>query len=244
MLSLLRKEISMFFSSLTGYLVVTVFLLITGLFLWVFPGEMNVLFGGYASLDSLFFVAPWVYLFLVPAITMRLFAEEKRGGTMELLLTRPMTELQIVMAKYLAGVVLVSISLLPTFIYFWSVYQLGNPIGNIDMGATWGSYIGLFFLAAVYVSIGVFASSLTDNQIVAFVLAMVLCFTFYYGFEAVGELPALKGCCETLTFMGINDHYKSVSRGVVDSRDVIYFLSVIAFFIGATRVVLNSRKWR
>ena len=149
MLSLLQKEISMFFSSLTGYLVVTVFLLLTGLFLWVLPGEMNVLFGGYASLESLFFVAPWIYLFLVPAVTMRLFAEEKKGGTMELLLTRPMTELQIVMAKYLAGVVLVSISLLPTFIYFWSVYQLGSPIGNIDMGATWGSYIGLFFLAAV-----------------------------------------------------------------------------------------------
>ena len=243
MLSLLQKEISMFFSSLTGYMVVTVFLLLTGLFLWVLPGEMNVLFGGYASLESLFFVAPWIYLFLVPAVTMRLFAEEKKGGTMELLLTRPMTELQIVMAKYLAGVVLVSISLLPTFIYFWSVYQLGSPIGNIDMGATWGSYIGLFFLAAVYVSIGVFASSLTDNQIVAFVLAVVLCFTFFYGFEAMSELPALKGWSETLAFMGINDHYKSVSRGVVDSRDVIYFISIIALFVAATRMVLCSRKW-
>ena len=243
MLALLKKEISMFFSSLTGYLVVTVFLLVTGLFLWVLPGEMNILFGGYSSLESLFYLAPWIYLFLIPAITMRLIAEEKKGGTMELLLTRPLSELQIVLAKYLAGVLLVAICLLPTFFYFWSVYQLGNPVGNIDMGATWGSYIGLFFLAAVYVSIGVFASSLTDNQIIAFVLSIVLCFVFYYGFEAVSEIPAVKGASEMLTFLGINEHYKSVSRGVIDSRDIIYFVSVIALFIWSTRVVLNSRKW-
>ncbi|MBN2744185.1 MAG: gliding motility-associated ABC transporter permease subunit GldF [Marinilabiliaceae bacterium] len=244
MLALFKKEISMFFSSLTGYLVVSVFLLMTGLFLWVLPGDLNVLFGGYATLDSLFYLAPWIYLFLVPAVTMRLFAEERKGGTLELLLTRPVSELQIVMAKYLAGVALVSISLLPTLLYFWSVYQLGNPVGSIDMGATWGSYIGLFFLAAVYVSIGVFASALTDNQIVAFVVSVVLCFVFYYGFEALSEMPALKSIGESLAFWGINDHYKSVSRGVVDSRDVIYFLSVIVLFVWGTRVVIGSRKWK
>lgn len=244
MLSLLKKEITMFFSSITGYLVVTVFLLINGLFLWVVPGEMNILFGGYASLDSLFYLAPWIYLFLVPAVTMRLIADEKRAGTMELLLTRPLSELQIVVAKYLAGLILVTLSLLPTLIYFVSVWQLGNPVGNIDTGATWGSYIGLFFLAAVYVSIGVFASSLSDNQIIAFILAVTLCFVFYYGFEAASSMPGLKEIRDQLVFLGIDDHYKSVSRGVVDSRDVIYFLSVITVFIASTRMVLNSRKWK
>lgn len=243
MIALLRKEIAMFFSSLTGYLVVTVFLLVTGLLLWVVPGDLNILFGGYASLEALFFLAPWIYLFLVPAVTMRLFAEERRTGTMELLLTRPLSELQIVAAKYLAGVALVFISLLPTLFYYWSVSQLGNPVGNIDTGATWGSYIGLFFLAAVYVAIGVFASSLTDNQIVAFVLAVLLCFVFFYGFEAASQIPGLKGSRDALVFLGINEHYKSVSRGVVDSRDVVYFLSVIALFVWATKTVLNSRKW-
>jgi ABC-2 type transport system permease protein len=243
MLSLLQKEIAMFFSSLTGYLVVSVFLLTTGLLLWVVPGDLNILFGGYASLDALFFLAPWIYLFLVPAVTMRLFAEERRTGTLELLLTRPLSELQIALAKYLAGLVLVIISLLPTLIYLVSVYQLGNPVGNIDMGATWGSYIGLLFLAAVYVAIGVFASALTDNQIVAFVIAVALCFLFFYGFEAASLVPGLKEWRNMFVFLGINDHYKSVSRGVVDSRDVVYFLSVIALFVWATRTAINSRKW-
>jgi ABC-2 type transport system permease protein len=243
MFALFKKEIAIFFSSLTGYLVVTVFLLVNGLFLWVVPGEMNILYGGYASLESLFYLAPWIYLFLVPAVTMRLIADEKRSGTMELLLTRPLSELQIVMGKYLAGITLVIISILPTLIYFVSVYQLGNPVGNIDTGATWGSYIGLFFLAAVYVSIGVFASSLTENQIVAFILAMALCFVFYYGFDAASTMPGLKGFRNQLVFMGIDEHYKSVSRGVVDSRDVIYFVSVIVVFIFSTRMVINSRKW-
>lgn len=233
----------MFFSSLTGYLVVAVFLLVSGLLLWVVPGDLNILFGGYASLDALFFLAPWIYLFLVPAVTMRLFAEERRAGTMELLLTRPLTELQIVMAKYLAGVVLVFISLLPTLLYFWSVAQLAHPVGNVDTGATWGSYIGLFFLAAVYVAIGVFASSITDNQIVAFVLAVLLCFLFFYGFEAVSLIPGLKSSRDAFVFLGINEHYQSVSRGVVDSRDVVYFLSVIVVFVWATKTVINSRKW-
>ncbi|MFT3738286.1 MAG: gliding motility-associated ABC transporter permease subunit GldF [Breznakibacter sp.] len=243
MIALLKKEIAMFFSSLTGYLVVTVFLLVSGLLLWVMPGDLNILFGGYASLDALFFLAPWIYLFLVPAVTMRLFAEEKRAGTMELLLTRPLGELQIVTAKYLAGVALVFISLLPTLFYYWSVGQLANPVGNIDTGATWGSYIGLFFLASVYVAIGVFASSLTDNQIVAFVLAVLLCFLFFYGFEAISQIPGLKNGRDAFVFLGINEHYKSVSRGVVDSRDVVYFLSVVVLFIWGTKTVISSRKW-
>jgi ABC-2 type transport system permease protein len=244
MIALFKKEVAAFFSSLTGYLVIVVFLMITGLFLWVVPGEMNILFGGYSTLEPLFYLAPWIYLFLVPAITMRMFAEEKKSGTMELLLTRPVSELQIVMAKYFAGVLLVFISLLPTLVYVFSVYSLGNPVGNFDSGATWGSYIGLLLLGAVYVSIGVFSSSLTDNQIVAFVLAIVLCFSFYYGFEAISSISGLKSSRDILVFMGIDEHYQSVSRGVVDSRDLVYFVSVITLFLFLTRMVLNSRKWK
>jgi len=243
MISLLRKEIAAFFSSITGALVVSVFLLTTGLFLWVIPGEMNILFGGYSTLESLFYLAPWVYLFLVPAVTMRLFADEKKAGTLELLLTRPVSEMKIVWAKYLAGLVVVVISLLPTFIYFFSVYSLGNPVGNMDVGGTWGSYLGLFFLAAIYVAIGAFASALTDNQIVAFVIAVVLCFLLYSGMDSIAAMPGLRTLSETITSIGIDSHYRSISRGVVDSRDIIYFAGVVYFFLFLTKTVLNSRKW-
>lgn len=243
MWSLYKKEIASFFSTLTGYLVVGIFLILTGLFLWVIPGEMNILFGGYATLDPLFYLAPWLYLFLVPAVTMRLFADEKRTGTIELLYTRPLTEFHIVFAKYLAGLTLVVISLLPTLIYFYSVVQLGNPIANIDFGGTWGSFIGLFFLAGIYVSIGVFCSSLTDNQIVSFVIAVVISFVFYYGFEAASELVTSNGIRSVIIYLGIDEHYQSISRGVVDSRDLLYFFSVITLFLFFTRIVLSSRKW-
>ncbi len=243
MLTLLKKEITSFFSSVTGYLVVGVFLVLTGLFLWVIPGELNILFGGYATLDSLFYLAPWLYLFLVPAVTMRLFAEEKRIGTIELLFTQPISEMKIVLAKYLAGLALVVISLLPTMIYYYSVYVLGNPVGNIDTGGTNGSYLGLFFLAAIYVSIGVFCSSITENQIVAFVLAVVLSFVFYFGFDAVADVFHSNAIKNIVVALGIDSHYQSISRGVVDSRDVVYFVSVIAVFLYGTKTVLVSRKW-
>jgi len=243
MISLLRKEIAAFFSSITGALVVSVFLLTTGLFLWVIPGEMNILFGGYSTLESLFYLAPWVYLFLVPAVTMRLFADEKKAGTLELLLTRPVSEMKIVWAKYLAGLIVVLISLIPTFIYFFSVYYLGNPVGNMDVGGTWGSYLGLFFLAAIYAAIGVFASALSDNQIVAFVIAVVLCFLLYSGMDSIASMPGLRSLSDTITTIGIDSHYRSISRGVVDSRDIIYFAGVIYFFLFLTKTVLNSRKW-
>jgi len=243
MWSLYRKEIASFFSSITGYLVVGVFLVLTGLFLWVIPGEMNILFGGYATLDSLFYLAPWLYLFLVPAVTMRLFADEKRTGTIELLYTRPLTEMNIVLAKYLAGLTLVAISLVPTLIYFYSVVQLGNPIGNIDYGGTWGSFIGLLFLAGIYVAIGVFCSSLTDNQIVSFVVAVLVSFIFYYGFEALSQVVSSNSTQSIIVYLGIDEHYQSMSRGVIDSRDLLYFLSVIILFLYLTRTVLSSRKW-
>ena len=242
MFSLLKKEITSFFGSLTGYIVVFVFLLATSLFLWVFPGNYNILDGGYASLDALFSLAPWVYLFLVPAVTMRLFAEEKRLGTMEVLLTRPLSVFRIVLAKYLAGLLLVTISLLPTLVYFYSAYALGNPVGCIDTGGTWGAYIGLFFLAAIYVAIGLLASALTDNQIFSFILAMGLSFLAYMGFDLVGSMQFPSAIQQLITGFGINEHYTSVSRGVVDSRDLVYFISTIFLFIFFTSRIIHFHK--
>jgi ABC-2 type transport system permease protein len=242
------KEIKSFLTSLVGYIAIGVFLTVTGLFLWVIPSESsggyNILDNGFATLEPLFGIAPMVYLFLIPAITMRSFAEEKKTGTIELLFTRPLTELQIVWAKYLAGVTLVIISLLPTLFYYYSVYKLGYPVGNIDTGGTWGSYIGLLFLGAGFVSIGVFASSLTDNQVIAFILGMVLCFLAFSGFDYIGQ-AGIAGKLEPLVVsLGINDHYTSLSRGVVDTRDVLYFLSLIFFFVLLTRFMLEKRKWK
>lgn len=242
MLALWKKEVMTFFGSLTGYLVAGVFLVILSLFLWFIPGNMNIPMGAYATLDSLFWIAPWIYLFLVPAITMRLFAEEKRGGTIELLYTYPISAWNIITAKYLAGLTLVAISLLPTLFFYFSVNQLAQPVGNLDHGAIWGSYIGLLLLASVYVAIGIFSSSLTSNQIVAFLLALVLCYFFYDGFAALAALPGPGSLSEVLLSLGIAEHYRSISRGVVDSRDFIYFLSVIVIFLLLTKVVISSKR--
>lgn len=241
MFTLYLKEINSFFSSLTGYIVIIVFLLINSLFMWVFPGELNLLNAGYSSIDTLFVIAPWVFLFLVPAITMRLFASEKESGTIELLLTRPLTDMQLILAKYFAGVSLVLLSLIPALIWFFSIYLLGDPIGNIDTGGTWGSFIGLFFLAAIYVAIGIFTSSVTTNQIIAFIFGMLLCFIFYIGFDYLGSIFDLLQ--SIISNIGINAHYESMSRGVIDSRDMIYFFSVICIFLFSTKVMLQSRKW-
>ncbi|HNW98207.1 MAG TPA: gliding motility-associated ABC transporter substrate-binding protein GldG [Bacteroidales bacterium] len=243
MYTLFKREIRNFLSSLIGYIVITVFLLINGLFLWVFQLDFNVLENGYANIDGLFMLAPFVFLFLIPAITMRSFAEEKRSGTIEMLLTKPISDLQIVMAKYLAGVVLVLFSLLPTLIYYATVYYLGSPIGNLDAGGTWGSYIGLLFLAATFVSIGLFASSLTDNQIISFIISLLLCAFVYMGFEMIYSFDFFGGLSFYIQQLGINVHYSSISRGVVDTRDILYFLSVIIIFILLSKVSLESRKW-
>lgn len=243
MFSLLKKEINTFFSSITGYLVIIVFLLLNSAFMWVFKGGNNVLESGYASLDSLFTMAPWIFLFLVPAITMRMFAEEKRSGTLELLFTRPVSEWQIVISKFLAAWILVLISIIPTLAYFVSVYLLGAPQGNIDTGGTWGSYIGLLFLGGIYAALGVYSSSLTDNQIVAFILAVLLSFLFYLGFDLLSTVFAQGEFVHLVEKLGIQFHYLSISRGVLDSRDLIYFAAVIFIFLYATRYVLLSRKW-
>ncbi|MEI7725361.1 MAG: gliding motility-associated ABC transporter permease subunit GldF [Bacteroidota bacterium] len=243
MLTLFKKEINGFLNSLIGYIVMIVFLLMTGLFLWVFPLEFNVLDFGYAGLDGLFIIAPFVFLFLIPAITMRSFAEEKKSGTLELLMTQPLTDLQVILAKYAAGVVLVMISLLPTLVYYFSVYQLGLPPGNLDSGSIWGSYIGLFFLGASFVAVGIFASSITDNQIVSFILAVFISFILYMGFEFIYSFLVSGKIGLIIQSLGLNAHYSSMSRGVIDTRDLLYFLSVTAVFIMMTKLSLESRKW-
>jgi ABC-2 type transport system permease protein len=243
MLTLLRKEINGFLGSLIGYIVIIVFLTSQGLFMWVFPGDMNILEGGYANLNTFFFLAPWVFLFLIPAITMRSFADEKKSGTLELLITKPLSEIHIITAKFLAGLVLVLFSLLPGLVYFYTVYDLGNPIGNLDIGATWGSYFGLLFLGGAYVSMGIFASSITDNQIISFILGVFLCFFFYVGFDAMSTLNVFSGFDRLVVNLGINEHFISMSRGVLDSRDMLYFISLIIFFLTLTKTVISSRKW-
>lgn len=243
MLTLLIKEISSFLNSLIGYIVITVFLLINGLFLWVFQGNFNILDYGYAGLDGMFMIAPFVFLFLIPAITMRSFAEEKRTGTIEMILTKPLTDFQIILSKYFAGLILVIFSLLPTLIYFFSVYQLGLPKGNIDMGGMWGSYIGLLFLGASFVAIGTFSSTLTDNQIISFIVAVFLCGFLYIGFEFIYSLSLFGKVDLFILSLGINAHYNSISRGVIDTRDVIYFLSIIVMFILLSKFMLERRKW-
>jgi len=244
MFAILTKEISGFFSSLTGYIVIIVFLLINSLFMWIFPGEWNIFDNGYAGLDTLFLLSPWVFLFLVPAVTMKMFAEEKRLGTIELIFSKPITERGIIWGKYLASVLLVLLALLPCLIYYISIYILGETPGNLDSGGTWGAFIGLFFLASVYTSAGIFASSLTDNQVIAFIIAVLICFVMFMGFDSIAYLPVLKNLDEFIIRLGINEHYKSISRGVLDIRDVIYFASVVTIFNEATRLVLLSRKWK
>ncbi len=243
MYAILVKELNSFFASLTGLIAAVVFLVVNGLFMWVFPGELNVLDSGYASLETLFIIAPWIFMFLIPAITMRTLSEEKKSGTIELLLTRPISDLQILAGKYFASIILVFITLVPALVFFVSVHLLGNPVGNIDSGATWGALIGLFFLASGYVAIGVFSSSLSDNQIVAFILAIAISFFFFMGFESIASLQFIKNFELTLVNLGINEHYRSLSRGVIDSRDVIYFVCLSAFFLLVAQLVLKSRKW-
>jgi ABC-2 type transport system permease protein len=243
MSALLLKEIRTFLSSLIGYVVNAVFLLLTGLFMWIFPGDMNILDSGYADISTFFYISPWVLMFLIPAITMRSFAEEKRAGTIELLLTKPVTDLQIILAKYFAGFILVVIALIPTLIYYLSVYMLGSPVGNIDSGGTWGSYIGLLLLASAYIAIGLFASSITNNQIVSFLVAAMLSFFLYTGFQSLASFDLFGSLDNLIMKLGMQDHYSSLSLGLIDSRDVVYFLALIVIFILLTKFVMSARRW-
>ncbi len=231
MFSILRKEFRSFLSNATGYVVISIFLLLNGLFLWVIPGEFNILDSGYANLDGLFYLSPWLFLFLCPALTMRLLAEEKQSGTWELLSTKPLSKWAIILGKYMAGWMLVIVALLPVLLYYFIVSYLAEPVGNIDSGAFWGSFTGLILLAAVYVAIGIFSSSLSNNQLVSFVTAVVISFFMLYGFELIASFFSSGKLIYVLDNCGIQSHYKSISRGVIDSRDLIYFLIVIYIFL-------------
>ncbi len=243
MLSIFSKEINAFFSSLVGYIVIGVFLIVLGLIMFVFP-DTSMLNYNYASLDQLFRIAPQIFMFLIPAVTMRSFAEEQQTGTIELLVTRPIKDLDIVFGKFLASVVLILFALLPTILYYITVYQLGSPKGNLDSGAILGSYIGLLFLAMAFISIGLFASSLTRNQIVAFILSTFLCFFFYSGFNYLSSMPGFVGRIDdVIQMIGMDYHYDSISRGILDTRDLIYFVSLVVLFLFFTKVSLERRKW-
>ncbi len=230
MWALFKRELSGFFSSLIAYVVMVVFLGIVGLFLWIFPGAYNIADSGYANLDGLFVLAPYVFLFMVPAITMRFYADELRSGTYEMLITKPVTDLQIAFAKYLAGAALVALSLIPTLVFFLSVSLYAAPPG-VDAGGIWGSYIGLLFLGMVFVSVGLFASALTENQIVAFIIALFLSGFLFIGFELIHSLEILTQHNLFVRNLGLQAHYASLGRGVIDSRDILYFLGVITFFV-------------
>jgi len=240
MKSIVVREIKSFFGSPIGYLVIAVFLIGNGLFLWVFEGEYNILNSGFADLSPFFTLAPWILIFLIPAVTMRSFSDEKKQGTLELLLTKPLSFWQIVNGKFLGSMLLIVMAIIPTLIYVKVISDLGMPEGNIDMGSTMGSYFGLLFLIAAYSSIGIFTSTLSENQIVAFIVSVFLCFFFYFGFESVATIvPSFQGL---ISGFGMQDHFKSMSRGVIDTRDVAYFVSITVMFLSFTVYNLKSIK--
>ncbi len=243
MAAILRKELNVFFSSLIGYIAITIFLVANGLFNWVFT-DSNILDSGYATLEPFFNFAPWIFMFLIPAITMRSFAEEKNSGTIEFLATRPVTDMQIISGKYLAAFVLVLFSILPTTLYYFTIHELASPKGNVDDGGMAGSYLGLILLGGVFVAISIFTSSISNNQIVAFITGLFACFFFYYAFDAIAQLPFFIGNADKVfNAISINQHYLNISKGYIDVRDIIYFMSLITIFLLLTKTILSSRKW-
>lgn len=243
MYSIYKKEINAFFSSLVGYIAILLFLILVGFFLWVIP-ESNLLEEGYATLDKFFTLAPWVLMFLIPALTMRSFSDEFKSGTIEVLSTLPLSESSIILGKFLASFTLVLFSLLPTLLYIYTISRLSVIPGNIDTGGIMGSYIGLSFLNAAFTAIGIFCSAVTSNQVIAFLFAIFLNFIVFSGFESLSKIPVFSnGADYIISQLGMQFHYNSISRGLIDSRDIVYFLSLIALFILATKITLERRKW-
>lgn len=242
MRAIFLKEINSFFSSIIGYLVIGVFLMVNGLFLWVFQGSFNIFDYGFANLSTFFKIAPWVFVFLIPAVTMRSFSEEKKQGTLELLLTKPLQKWKLVLGKYLGCLTVVVLTLIPTLLYILTIDKLGKPVGNLDLGEMFGSYLGLFFLGSVFTSIGLLCSTFSKNQIVAFIIAVLLCFLCFFAFEGLSTFNLFGSTIYALEYLGINFHYESISRGVIDTRDVVYFLSLIILFLSFTLVNLNTSE--
>ncbi|MFC4212564.1 gliding motility-associated ABC transporter permease subunit GldF [Pedobacter lithocola] len=241
MYAVFKRELYSFLSSMVAYITIGIFLLVSGLLLWFFP-DTSLLDYGYAELSGFFSLVPYLFMFLIPAITMRSFAEERREGTYELLITKPLTLWQIISAKYLACLVLVLFALIPTTIYYYSISKLGYPEGNIDSGAVIGSYLGLFLLGSAFTSIGIFASSLTKNQIIAFAISAALCAFAYIGFDYSSQIFAMQNFETTISSFGINQHYQSISRGVLDTRDLIYFVSFATLFLLFTKLAMGGKR--
>lgn len=240
MIPIVRKELHQFFSSLTGYITIILFLVICALYLFVLK-DSNIFDFGYATLISFFELAPWVFIFLIPALAMRSFADEFKSGTFETLQTRPLTQWQIVGGKYLAILLVIIIALIPTLLYVVTIHSLSST-GDIDSGAITGSYIGLFFLASVFAAISIWCSSFTSNAVIAFLLSAFMCLILYFGCKAISELPVFTGNADYyIEMLGIDFHYRSISRGVIDTRDIIYFFSIIFFFLFATQKNLNKK---
>jgi len=239
---ILIKELNLFFASPIAYLVIALYLILNGLFLWVFEGNFNILHAGFADLNSYFFIAPWIFVFLIPAITMRSFSDEVNTGTIELLKTKPITNWQIILAKYSSTLILVLVAIVPTLIYIYSIYQLGNPIGNIEFGTTSGSFMGLFFLASSYAAIGIFASTISKNQIVSFLIGAFLSFFLFYGFEALASYNIFGNLDYSVQNLGMFSHFESMSKGILDTRDLIYFVSVTFLFLILTNYRIQDEK--
>lgn len=234
------KEWKSFFTSLTGYITLIIFLLLIGLFAFVFP-DTSLFEYGYATLDSFFNITPWIMLFLIPTITMRSFADEFKTGTFELLRTWPLSYTKIIIAKYIGCLLIILMALLPTTIYIYTIQHLSTN-GGIDLGATIGSYIGLLLLCASFTAIGVFTSSLTNNTIIAFISSAFTCFILYNGFNTISKIPVFQASADYyIEMLGIDFHYKNISKGVIDTRDVIYFIAIIFLFLFATRRSLQKK---
>lgn len=240
MLAILKKELNIFFATPIGYLVIAIFLLINGLFLWVFKGDFNILDANFADLNSFFFIAPWFFIFVIPAITMRTFSDEIRLGTIEIIKTKPITTWDIIIGKYLGCLLLISIALVPTMTYVYTITQLAATPENIDYGSIIGSYVGLLFLASSITSIGMFASTLSNNQIVAFITGLVLSFFMFYGFEAIDELVNSESYA--IKNLGLYAHFINIGRGVIDTKDLLYFLSVTFFFLFITKTNFDHKQ--
>ncbi|WP_394972425.1 gliding motility-associated ABC transporter permease subunit GldF [uncultured Croceitalea sp.] len=240
MLAIFKKEIQSFFTSPIGYLIIGLFLLLNGLFLWVFKGEFNILDYGFADLSNFFLLVPWVFLFLIPAIAMKSFSEEQKLGTLELLLIKPITTGKVVLGKFWGVSALCIIAVFPTIIYVFAISDLGLVNGNYDVGIILGSYFGLLFLIATYASIGIFASSLSDNQILSFILAIVISFAIFYGFEALASVFSNGNTQELIKTLGAKSHFESIARGIIDTRDIVYFLALTIFFLYLTNIRLKN----
>ncbi len=242
MIVLFRKEINQFFRSITGLLTIVIFLMVNGLFMWIFSGDFNVLDFGYANMDSFFMLSPILFLIFIPAICMRLFSEEYRSGTMEVLLTKPISIWNMVVSKYLAANVLVLFSILPTLIYFISIYFLGETIGNLDVGGIIGSYLGLFMLSSAFIAIGIFTSAISSNQVVAFLIAIICNAIVYYGFGILSEVTFFQNWDLLIRNLGIAIHYNVMSKGVIGSRDVLYFMSICFLFLMLSKTTIQLKR--